>query len=164
MRLLLSHRATSIDPSRHEVCVENQDGQTSAVGYDQLVIATGAGPIRPAMPGLDLPYVHVLHTMDVPYVHVLHTMDDSFRVHDLVATGGIQRATIVGSGYIGLEMADALQHRGVQVTLFGRAETVLPTVDQSLGNRVADELQRHNVTVHAGVAVEASSADQMIGW
>jgi NADPH-dependent 2,4-dienoyl-CoA reductase/sulfur reductase-like enzyme len=143
MRMLLSHTATSIDPSRHEVCVENRDGQTSAVGYDQLVIATGAGPIRPAMPGLDL-----------PCVHVLHTMDDSFRVHDLVATGGIQKATIVGSGYIGLEMADALQRRGVQVTLFGRAETVLPTVDQSLGNRVADELQRHDVTVHAGVAVE----------
>jgi NADPH-dependent 2,4-dienoyl-CoA reductase/sulfur reductase-like enzyme len=67
----------------------------------------------------------------------------------------VHEAAIVGSGYIGLEMADALTHRGVQVNLFGRAETVLPTVDQSLGNLVADELRRHDVTVHAGVAVEA---------
>jgi NADPH-dependent 2,4-dienoyl-CoA reductase/sulfur reductase-like enzyme len=142
MRLLLSHTATSLDPCRHEVCVENRAGQSAALGYDQLVIATGAGPVKPAMLGLDL-----------PNVHVLHTIDDSFRVHDLVASGGIQQATIVGSGYIAIEMADALTHRGVRVTLFGRANTVLPTVDQSLRNLVAEELQRHGVTVHAGVAV-----------
>ena len=75
-------------------------------------------------------------------------------MHDLVASGRVHEATIVGSGYIGLEMADALTHRGVRVTLFGRAETVLPTIDQSLGSLLAEELQRHGVTVHAGVAVE----------
>ena len=142
MRVLLSHTATGFDPGRREVCLQNREGETSALPYDQLVIATGAGPIRPAMPGLNL-----------PNVHVLHTVADSFLVHDVVASG-VREATIVGSGYIGLEMADALTHRGVHVTLFGRAETVLPTVDQSLGNLVADELQRHDVTVHAGVAVE----------
>jgi NADPH-dependent 2,4-dienoyl-CoA reductase/sulfur reductase-like enzyme len=143
MRLLLSHTAMGFDPSTHEVCVENPEGQASALGYDQLVIATGAGPLRPAMPGLDL-----------PNVHVLHTMDDSFLTHDLVASGRVREATIVGSGYIGLEMADALTHRGVHVTLFGRAATVLPTVDRSLGSVIARELHRHGVTVHVGVAVE----------
>jgi NADPH-dependent 2,4-dienoyl-CoA reductase/sulfur reductase-like enzyme len=143
MRLLLRHTATSVDPSRHEVCVENSGGQAVTLGYDQLVVATGAGPIRPAMPGLDL-----------PSVHVLHTMDHSFAVHDVVAPGRVHEAAIVGSGYIGLEMADALTQRGVHVKLFGRAETVLRTVDQSLGNCVAAELQRHGVTVHAGVPVE----------
>ena len=154
MRVLLSHTATGFEPARHEVCVENREGQASVLAYDQLVIATGAGPIRPAMPGLEL-----------PNVHVLHTMDDSFLVHDLVTGGRVREATIVGSGYIGLEMADALTHRGVHVTLFGRAETVLPTVDQSLGSLVADELQRHDVTVHAGVAVEGierGSGDRLL--
>jgi NADPH-dependent 2,4-dienoyl-CoA reductase/sulfur reductase-like enzyme len=143
MRLFLNHTATAFDPSRHEVCVENRDGHASTLRYDQLVIATGAGPIRPAISGLEL-----------PNVHVLHTMDHSFVVHDLVASGHVQEATIVGSGHIGLEMADALTHRGVRVTLFGRAATVLPTVDRSLGQSIADELKRHAVTVHAGVAVE----------
>jgi NADPH-dependent 2,4-dienoyl-CoA reductase/sulfur reductase-like enzyme len=143
VHLLLSHTATSIDPSRHEVYVVNRDGQASALGYDQLVITTGAGPIKPAMPGLDL-----------PNVHVLHTMDHSFLIRDLVTSGRVNEVAIVGSGYIGLEMADALTHRGVQVTLFGRAETVLPTVNQSFGRVIADELQRHGVTVHAGVAVD----------
>jgi NADPH-dependent 2,4-dienoyl-CoA reductase/sulfur reductase-like enzyme len=63
-RLLLRHRATGLDLGRHEACVENPDGQVIALGYDRLVIATGARPVRPAMPGLDLPNVHVLHTMD----------------------------------------------------------------------------------------------------
>ena len=130
MRVLLSHTATGFDPGRHEVCVQSREGQASVLAYDQLVIATGAGPIRPSMPGLEL------HN-----VHVLHTMDDSFLVHDLVASGGVHDATIVGSGYIGLEMADALTHRGVHVTLFGRAEAVLPTVDQSLGSFIAAELR-----------------------
>jgi NADPH-dependent 2,4-dienoyl-CoA reductase/sulfur reductase-like enzyme len=95
------------------------------------------------MPGLKL-----------PNVHVLHTMDHSFVVHDLVASRHAHEATIVGSGYIGLEMADALTHSGVRVTLFGRAATVLPNVDRSLGQSIADELTRNHVTVHAGVAVK----------
>ena len=60
MRLLLSHTATSIDPSRHAVCVEGRDGQTSALGYVQLV-ATGAGPIRPALP------VDAINELDLSY-------------------------------------------------------------------------------------------------
>ena len=59
---------------------------------------------------------------------------------------------------MGLEMADAFTHRGVKVTLFGRSKTVLPTVDQSLGDAVARELETHAVTVHADVEVERHSA------
>jgi len=86
-------------------------------------------------------------------------MDDSFRVHEHLTSGRVREAAIVGSGYIGLEMADALTHRGVHVTLFGRAETVLPTVDRTLGLAVADELRRHGVDVHVGVAVDAIERD-----
>ena len=145
--LLLDHTATDIDPVRHEVQVQNRDGHATTLKYDQVVVATGAAPLRPALAGLDL-----------AGVHVLHTLHDSFLVHDLVASGQIRDAAIVGSGYIGLEMADALTGRGVQVTLFGRANTVLPTVDQSLGDAVASELETPGVSVHSGVAVEGIEA------
>ena len=92
--------------------------------------------------------------LDLPGVHVLHTMDDSFLVHDRVVSGKLRDVAIVGSGYIGLEIADALTHRGLRVTLFGRAETVLPIVDRPLGLAIADEPRRNGVEVHAGVAVQ----------
>ena len=61
-------------------------------------------------------------------------MEDSFRVSRYLAEREPRSAVIVGSGYIGLEMADALTHRGLKVTLIGRSRTVLPTVDAEFGH------------------------------
>ena len=88
------------------------------VRYDRLVIATGAKPVRPDLPG-----------SKYEGVFLLHTMDDSFAVHRYLAERNPRAAVLVGAGYIGLEMADALTQRGLEVTLLCRADTVLPTVD-----------------------------------
>lgn len=69
---------------------------------DALVIATGAEPVRPPIPGVDL-----------DGVHFLHTMQDSFRVHERVGTLRHGRVLVIGGGYIGLEMADAFTYRGL---------------------------------------------------
>jgi NADPH-dependent 2,4-dienoyl-CoA reductase/sulfur reductase-like enzyme len=87
-------------------------------------------------------------------------MTDSFLIHDQVATGEVEEAVIVGSGYIGVEMADALTHRGVHVTMLGRAPSVLPTVDAPFGMAVAEEMQRHGIEVRTGVAAEAIERDR----
>jgi NADPH-dependent 2,4-dienoyl-CoA reductase/sulfur reductase-like enzyme len=79
----------------------------------------------------------------------LHTMEDSFRVHRYLEEQQPQSAVIVGSGYIGLEMADALTHRGVKVTLIGRSKTVLPTVDANFGRIIEDTLRGHGVRVES---------------
>src|SRR5207237_1318748 len=97
--------------------------------------------------------------LDLPGVYVLHTMDDSFRVHDALAIGNVHDAVVAGTGYIGLEMADALTHRGVHVPLIGRAKTVLPTVDPPLGKLVVEELRRRGVDVILGTEVEAIKRD-----
>jgi NADPH-dependent 2,4-dienoyl-CoA reductase/sulfur reductase-like enzyme len=146
--LLLNQTVTAILPSRHEVRVEDGHVAVGSLSYDRLVVATGAQPLPANLPGLGL-----------PGVFPLHTMDDSFRVHDRLARGDVERAVIVGSGYIGLEMADALTQRGVQVSLFGRSATVLATVDPSFGHIISDELRRHGVDVFQGVAAEAIEAD-----
>ena len=78
----------------------------------------------------------------------------SFRLHDHVARHHPRSAVVVGSGYIGLEMADALVHGGLDVTLVGRSPAVLPTVDPQLGRMLEEELRRKGVQVVSGTEVE----------
>ena len=139
LELLLDHRVLNIDPQRKRVSGNGPAGDFD-LGYDRLVIGTGATPIKPPIRGIDL-----------PGVHLLHTMEDSFRLHDRLEH--VHRAAIVGAGYIGLEMVDALRHRGIEVELFEQAPAVLPTVDVELGKRIGLEIQRHGAQISTGVAV-----------
>lgn len=147
LRLLLDTRATSIDPDARQVTVATADGRSRRLDYDNLVIGTGAEPVRPPIAGLD-----ALGPADG--VHVLHTMGDT---RDLTGTLDTdpRNALIVGAGYIGLEMAEALTDRGLRVTVVEQQQQVLPTVDADLATLVADELGRHDVEVHTGVSVTA---------
>ena len=85
-------------------------------------------------------------------------MGDSFALH-LAFERRPRSAVIVGGGYIGLEMADALRHRGVAVTLIEALPAVLRTVDASIAKRAEELLRAHEVTVHTGTAVTAIERD-----
>lgn len=150
IRLLLNHTAQSIDPVQHTVTLTDEVGHTTQEQYEKVVIATGAVPIRPHISGLEL-----------AGVFLLRSMQDSFAVHHYVSAYSPRSAVIIGGGYIGLEMADALTLRSMQVTVVEHAESVLKTVDTSLGRRVSEELQRHGVRVINGVAVEQITRDEL---
>jgi NADPH-dependent 2,4-dienoyl-CoA reductase/sulfur reductase-like enzyme len=141
--LLLNHRASRIDPERHQVSVVNAQHQEQLLSYDRLILGTGAVPVRPAIEGVDL-----------PGVFLLHTMEDSFAVNTFIEERQPRRVLIIGGGYIGLEMADALTLRGLEVTVVEHNKTVLKTVDAELGQRVGEELKQHGVQVITSVAVE----------
>jgi NADPH-dependent 2,4-dienoyl-CoA reductase/sulfur reductase-like enzyme len=143
IHLLLDHTAKAFDPANHEVTVMNSDGQGNQLRYDRLILATGALPVRPTLPGIDL-----------SRVYLLRTMEDSFTVKEHLRTHNPRSAVIVGGGYIGMEMADALTQQGLAVTVVEHGETVLKTVDQSLGQLVSDELRRHHIQVMTSVRVE----------
>jgi NADPH-dependent 2,4-dienoyl-CoA reductase/sulfur reductase-like enzyme len=140
LNILRRHVARRIEASNRAVSLEHAE-QEMTMRYDRLVIATGARPVRPDLPGSTL-----------EGVFLLHTMDDSFAVHRFLKERNPRTAVLVGAGYIGLEMADALTQRGLDVTLLCRAETVLPTVDPALGRLVQEELERHGVRVLTGVS------------
>jgi NADPH-dependent 2,4-dienoyl-CoA reductase/sulfur reductase-like enzyme len=99
IEVLCNCRAEAVEPGAKIVRSHSSDGMEAAHPYDKLIIATGAKPAIPDLPGIALAYP-------------MHTMADSFAVHEMIAAGTIRRAAVVGGGYIGVEMADALTHRG----------------------------------------------------
>ena len=105
MRLRLDTTARRIDVEGRKLAVTGPHGGEDVIAYDQLVIGTGAVPVRPPIMGLE-----ALGPADG--VHLLHSMDDTFAVMRTLTDTAPDSAVIVGAGYIGLEMADALTVRG----------------------------------------------------
>jgi NADPH-dependent 2,4-dienoyl-CoA reductase/sulfur reductase-like enzyme len=147
--LLLDHKALTVDPEARQVHVHSVDGSNRQIGYDQLLIATGAESVSPPIEGIDQ-----------QGVFFLRWMDDSFAVKRFMDQAKPRRAVIIGGGYIGLEMADALARKGMRVVLMEFASEVLTTLDPDLGNRIRAELQSRGVRVVLGQAVERIAREQ----
>ena len=141
LQLRLNTVAERIDVERRELIVRGLDGASESIGYDGLVIGTGAIPARPPIPGIEL-----------EGVHMLHSMGDATAV-DRALNARADSAVIVGAGYIGVEMADALTLRGLDVSLVEQSHSALTTVDPELGALVVDELSAHRVRCSFGARV-----------
>jgi NADPH-dependent 2,4-dienoyl-CoA reductase/sulfur reductase-like enzyme len=151
MRLRPVTTARRIDVAGRKLLITAADGGEQALGYDKLIIGTGAVPVRPPIGGLAGP--DALGPDDD--VHLLHSMGDTFAVMRTLEQAAPASAVIVGAGYIGLEMADALTVRGLAVTQMEQLGEVLPTVDPELGALVHAELAGHGVDVLTGTTVQA---------
>ncbi len=148
MRLRLDTTARRIDVPARKLLVTAADGSEDLIGYDQLVIGTGAVPVRPPIHGLD-------DLGPADGVHLLHTMGDTFAVMRTLTEASAARVVIVGAGYVGLEMADALVTRGLQVTQIEQLPEVLATVNPQLGALVRCRLTGNGVDVLTGTTVQA---------
>jgi NADPH-dependent 2,4-dienoyl-CoA reductase/sulfur reductase-like enzyme len=147
IELLLEHEAEHIDARTRTVTARGPGREEHELRYDKLIVATGAEPVRPPLPGIDR-----------DGVYQLHTIGDSLVLRDVLA-GAPESAVIVGAGYIGLELAEALRARGLAVTVVEQLPSVLPTVDAELGALLRDELERNGVRVINGATVTAIEAD-----
>ena len=138
----IHHEATGIDTIAGTVEVLDQRAGTfSSLGYDRLLIATGGEPIRPDLPGIDL-----------PFVRGVQTLEDADVLFSL-AEQGCRRTVVVGGGYIGLEMAEAFIDRGCTATIVERQAQPLRILDADLGQRVGEALVAYGVDVRSNVAV-----------
>ncbi len=146
MRLRLDTTARRIDVPARKLAVTGPDGAEDVLGYDKLIVGTGAVPVRPPIGGLT--GRGALGPGDG--VHLLHSMGDTFAVMRTLETTAPATAVIVGAGYIGLEMADALTTRGLSVIQMEQLPEVLPTVDPALGGLVRAELVACGVEVLTG--------------
>jgi NADPH-dependent 2,4-dienoyl-CoA reductase/sulfur reductase-like enzyme len=150
MALRLDTTARRIDVEGRRLAVTGPGGAEDVLAWDQLVVGTGAVPVRPPIAGLD-----ALGAAEG--VHLLHSMDDTFAVMRTLDEASPESAVIVGAGYIGLEMAEALTARGLAVTQVEQLPEVLPTVDAQLGALVRAQLEGHGVTVLPGTVVREVS-------
>ena len=151
MWLRLDTTARRIDVPGRKLLITDAGGGEELLGYDKLIVGTGAVPVRPPISGLAGP--GALGPGDG--VHLLHSMGDTFAVMRTLEQAAPASAVIVGAGYIGLEMADALTIRGLQVTQMEQLPEVLPTVDPELGALVHAELAARGVEVLTGTTVQA---------
>jgi len=137
--------ATAIDLDRRRVEVRNlATGEVRHEGFDQLVLATGARPQRPPIPGIDL-----------PWVAGVQTLDDGEALLAQAATQGCRQVVVVGGGYIGLEMAEAFLHWGAGVTVVDGGEQLMRTLDAPLAGRVEAAMAGMGIAVSLGATVEA---------
>ncbi|QVI20509.1 FAD-dependent oxidoreductase [Nocardia tengchongensis] len=118
------------------------------IGYDKLVIATGATPIRPVLPGID-----------ADAVHGVQTLDDGQSLIDTLESIPGRRAVVVGAGYIGVEMAEALINRGFQVTMINRGAEPMSTLDPDMGALIRKALQGMGVQVIGDTELTAVRTD-----
>jgi len=141
--LVLGAVVQDVDAAGHRISIIDADGQGRSLHYDRLVIAMGATAVHPPLVGLDL-----------PGVYRLRFMADAFAVHQHLEAHTPRSALIIGGGYIGMEMADALTRRGLAVTVAEHGASVLKTIDASFGSLVNAELVGHGVRVETGVRIE----------
>ena len=139
------HEATGIDLDAREVEVRDIDAaRTYRLGFDQLVIATGAVPRRPPLPGF----------LDEK-VRGVQTLDDGAQLLAHAKKVGADKVVVVGAGYIGLEIAEAFVKRGASVTVVEREPEVLAaTMDPEMGARVRQAMERHGIDVRTGDSVD----------
>jgi NADPH-dependent 2,4-dienoyl-CoA reductase/sulfur reductase-like enzyme/rhodanese-related sulfurtransferase len=147
VRVLIETEAVEIDRSGKRVRVRGKDGE-SWLAYDKLILAQGGNPITPSMPGSDAPYVFTLWT--IPDMDRLHAFIDQDIDKDKPRT-----AVVVGGGFIGLEMAEALKKRGLDTTVVELLPSVMATMDPEFGHQVASALEENDVKVLTGAKVES---------
>jgi NADPH-dependent 2,4-dienoyl-CoA reductase/sulfur reductase-like enzyme len=144
----LRHEAMGIDLDAGKVEVRNHEhGRSFQIGFDRVHVATGARPVRPDLPGIDLPFVHGVQSLGDADDLLAHARSIE-----------CSRVVVVGGGYIGIEMAEAFVNRGAKVTLIEASPHVMGTLDPDMAGRVGDALRRFGVDVRTGVAVESFEA------
>ena len=136
------HHATCIDRKAKTVSGQTSEGNPFSVSYDALLIATGASPIVPDIPGLDL-----------PGVMVLKHLEDGRRIKNFIRDAGVKRAVIVGMGYIAMEMCEALCERQINVSMIKPGPGLLPWMDLQLSGVVKQELEARSVALYPGVQI-----------
>ncbi len=133
----------AIDREQREIEVKDlKTGRDFRHGYDALVLSPGASPIRPPLPGIDL-----------PGIFTLRSIPDSRQIRKWITQRGAKKAVVVGGGFIGLEMTENLVRRALAVTLVEMMPQVMPVLDPEITTPLQGELTRNGVNLRLGVAV-----------
>src|SRR5215216_4854905 len=148
IQVRIRHEVDHVDLDARRVRVRDLDGgRTVEEPWDVLVVATGSEPLRPPIDGIDL-----------PGVYGLSVLQDGIELRKAIDAGP-ERAVVVGGGYIGLEVAEALVSRGVATALVEAAPQVMNRIDPDMGEVVSEAVRDIGVELHLEEQVEAIEGD-----
>lgn len=144
------HEVVSADANTRTLTVRDlETGEESTDTWDVLLLATGASPVIPPIDGVG-----------TPGVFPVRSIQDAVAIDAWIDERAPRTAVVVGSGFIGLEMAEQLAHRGLAVSIVEMLPQVMPAaLDADMAEPVAEELRRHGVELHLGRTVEAIEGD-----
>ncbi len=134
----------SIDRAEKKIRIRDlATGRDYDETYDKMILAPGAAPIRPSLPGIDL-----------PGIFTLRNLEDTDRIVKTIGKG-VRQAVVIGGGFIGLELVENLVRRGIRTTVVERNHQVLPPFDQEMTAPIAEQLLSHGVSLLLGQTAEA---------
>lgn len=141
--VLVRHEAVKIIPEEKQVIVKDlTENREKTFHYDKLIIATGASPVKPPIPGINL-----------KRILTLRSVSDALTIRALIETKKAKRAVVIGGGFIGLEVAENLVEQGIEVTLVELAEQILPGFDFEMAKIVENYIEEQGVKIHTGEKV-----------
>ncbi|SHN35761.1 CoA-disulfide reductase [Gracilibacillus kekensis] len=146
------HEVIKVAPERKQIMVRNVNtGQMFLDHYDKLLVATGTSAIVPPFDGLEL-----------DNIHILKTMEDGLALKEIAHQPHIKNVVIVGGGYIGMELAEAMHGLGKDVRIIEQAEKILLPFDREITDIAMEHLQENNVDVHLNERVESFNGYQSV--
>jgi len=148
IQVRLRHEVTAIDLARRTIVVRAPSGAEATEPYDALVLAPGAAPIRPPLPGIEL-----------PGIFAVRTIPDTVRIRAWLDERRPRRALVVGGGFIGLEMAENLARRGLAITVLEKLPQVMPPLDPEMAQPVAAHLRANGVHLVLGDGLAGFESD-----
>ncbi|MGO2082337.1 FAD-dependent oxidoreductase [Vagococcus sp.] len=140
------HEALAIDATAKTVTIKHGE-ETFTESYDSLILSPGARPFVPPIKGLE----------EAKQAYSLRNVPDLDKIMKILEKDDVKKATVIGAGFIGLEMAENLKKRGLDVTLIEKAPHVLPPLDEEMAKYVQNELEKNEIRVIVGQSAAAFS-------
>ena len=145
---LTKHEVMAVYPDKNEViALDRESGQEKRIGYEHLMLATGGVPIAPPIPGVDL-----------PNVFQIRSLADGLKLKQYISEHAPKKASIIGGGYIGLEMAEVCSSLGMEVAVVEKYGNLMGKMGPNISELVEQHLQEHQVSVLKDVKLEAFEA------
>ena len=142
----IASEVLAIDPARKSVEVLNEiSGETYQLSYDKLVLSPGASPVVPPIPGIER-------------AMTLRTVEDVEKIFTRVSEKP-RSAVVIGGGFIGVEIAENLTHKGIATTVVEASQQLLAPLDPEMATLVAAEMKRNGVTLHLGASASEITQD-----
>ncbi len=143
---------TAVDPAAKTVTVKNHgDGSTYTESYDKLVLSPGASPIRPQMPG-----------MEENHIFTLRNIPDTYAIYDHIEAAKPKTAAVIGAGFIGMEMAENLAHRGLSVSIIEAAPHVMAPLDMDMAHTVHNYVRGKGLGLYLGKKSTGFTKDSVL--